>query len=230
MSLARRRTTTIARGTVVPMRPLTRAEAIAFDRHAMHTLGVPGVVLMENAAIGCVQELRRLAGGAWPRVRVEIICGGGNNGGDGYAIARHCVIAGAIPRIHRIGPPRAGSDAEVHARIASALGITTLPIGAGSIQLDGDLIVDALLGTGLDRPVSAECASVIEAMNRAGVPILSVDLPSGLDADTGVPLGVAVRATVTATMVAPKSGFAMAGAERWTGTVVVVPIGVPSPG
>lgn len=211
------------------MRSLTRAEAVAFDRHAMDALGVPGVVLMENAAIGCVAALRELVGAAWPKCSVEIVCGGGNNGGDGYAMARHLLIAGASPRLRPFAPPRAGSDAEINAKICAALAIPSKPVDRSGAELRGDVLVDALLGTGLDRPVDADTAALIEAMNRFDGPILAVDLPSGLDADMGRPLGAAVRATVTATMVAPKRGLGALGAERYTGRVVVVSIGVPAP-
>jgi NAD(P)H-hydrate epimerase len=92
---------------------------------------------------------------------------------------------------------------------------------------EADWVVDALLGTGLTRPVEGNLRMVIEAMNRSGKPILALDLPSGLDADSGQPLGVAVRARATATFVAPKLGFAASGADAYTGKVTVVDIGVP---
>ena len=92
---------------------------------------------------------------------------------------------------------------------------------------DADWVVDALLGTGLTRPVEGPIARAIAALNRSGKPIFALDLPSGLDADTGRPLGEAVRARATATFVAPKLGFARAGAEGFTGEVVVLGIGVP---
>jgi len=236
------------------MRALTRAEARAFDEFAMRTLRIPGIVLMENAAIGCVQALRQLASERWPRVRVEIVCGGGNNGGDGYAIARHLLMVGASPGIRAFSAPRAGSDAAVNEAIARAMGIPIVPClappaaapgtavanaestaapGASAAPrgafapFEGDLLVDALFGTGLDREVDAAAASIIDSMNLFHGPVLAVDLPSGLDCDRGVPLGRAVRATVTATMVAPKVGFSAPGADRFTGRVVVVPIGAP---
>ena len=88
-------------------------------------------------------------------------------------------------------------------------------------------MVDGLFGTGLTRPVEGVLRTVIEAMNDSGKPILALDLPSGLDADTGIPLGVAVRARATATFVAPKLGFAAPGAEAYTGEVAVIDIGLP---
>ncbi|MBX3355351.1 MAG: NAD(P)H-hydrate epimerase [Phycisphaeraceae bacterium] len=212
------------------MRLLTRAQARAFDQHAIETLGVPGMVLMENAAIGCVALLRELVAPEWRGARLEIVCGPGNNGGDGFAIARLALVQGAAPRVRQVAPPRAGSDAEMQAKIAARLGIPIIGFGApGDPPLEGTVIVDALYGTGLDRALSATDQRAIEAMNAAGLPILAVDVPSGLDADRGVPLGAAVRATLTATMVAPKVGFSLPGAREWTGRVEVLPIGVPAP-
>jgi len=211
----------------------------------MTVLGVPGIVLMENAAIGCVALLRELAGPSWPKVAVDIVCGSGNNGGDGYAIARHLLVAGAAPRLRPFAPPRAGSDAATNAGVARAMGIPFVPVDSscrrlrrsGALghaerslsMLDGDLLVDALFGTGLDRAVDSHAAEIVEAMNEFDGPVLAVDVPSGLDADTGEPLGVAVRATATATMVAPKRGFTNPESDRYTGRIVVVSIGVPPP-
>ena len=209
----------------------SRADAIAFDRHAQDVLGVPGIVLMENAALGCIAVLRQHMGPAWPRVRVEIVCGRGNNGGDGYAIARQCLVEGAQPRLRPVGVPRAGSDAEINARICAALHIPSIPF-AGRISdepLDGEVVVDALFGTGLDREVDEESARVIAAINRFGGQIISIDLPSGLDADSGEPLGIAVHADATCTMVEMKRGFQHPDAAIFTGRIEVISIGVPSP-
>ena len=101
------------------------------------------------------------------------------------------------------------------------------PAELDSLLSGADWLVDGLLGTGLTRPVEGALRAVVEAMNRAGKPILALDLPSGLDADTGVPLGVSVRARATATFVAPKLGFAAPGAVDYTGEVAVIDIGLP---
>lgn len=209
------------------MRLFRRADARAFDDFAMRTLGVPGVVLMENAAIGCVEALRTLAGPSWPRVRVAIACGPGNNGGDGYAMARLLRVAGAEPEIHAFGEPRAGTDAAVNAAIVDALEIPRRSLRPESAVPEADFLVDALFGTGLDRELDGDARRVVELVDRFDGPRIAVDLPSGLDADHGVPLGAACRATITATMAAPKLGFSVPGASAWTGHVVVVPIGVP---
>ena len=104
------------------------------------------------------------------------------------------------------------------------------PLDRGKLEADlgrADWVVDGLLGTGLSRPVEGPLAGVIEAINASGKPVLSLDLPSGLDADTGRPIGGVVKATATATFAAPKVGFQEDGSEKWTGPVTVVPIGVP---
>ncbi|MBM4113114.1 MAG: NAD(P)H-hydrate epimerase [Phycisphaerae bacterium] len=208
------------------VRAFTRAEAQAFDRFAIETLGIPGIVLMENAALGCTEALRELAGTAWPTVRVAIVCGPGSNGGDGYAVARLLRVAGAEPIVHCFGRPRAGSDAAINAAIVEALGIPVAPPPLASAPM-ADLLVDALFGTGLSTDLDGDSRRIVERMNEFRGPRLAVDLPSGLDCDRGEPLGAAVRATVTATMAAPKAGFAAPGASAFTGRVVVVPIGAP---
>jgi len=101
------------------------------------------------------------------------------------------------------------------------------PADLDALIADADWLVDGLLGTGLTRPMEGALRAVVEAMNRANKPILALDLPSGLDADTGVPLGTAIRARATATFVAPKLGFTAPGATAFTGEVVIIDIGLP---
>ena len=102
-----------------------------------------------------------------------------------------------------------------------------MPASLGTVLADADWLVDGLLGTGLSRPVEGPLRTVIEAINGSGKPVFALDLPSGLDADTGRPLGVAVRAEATATFVAPKVGFSAPGADEYTGEVAVIDIGLP---
>ncbi len=119
---------------------------------------------------------------------------------------------------------RAGIDQAAWSEPADVLqGPNTLD----SLIAGADWLVDGLLGTGLTRPVEGPLKAAVEAMNRSGKPILALDIPSGLDADTGVPQGIAVRATATATFVAPKLGFACPGASQYTGQVAVIDIGLP---
>jgi NAD(P)H-hydrate epimerase len=131
-------------------------------------------------------------------------------------------------RILALGAPPDGSDAAVMRNVAERMGIARAH-GPIEPRLDDRLIVDALFGTGLDRELSPEAIALVDAINDSGTPVLSVDLPSGLDADTGMPRLRAVRATVTATMVVPKVGMLAPGAAAFTGRIETVPIGGPPP-
>ena len=214
----------------------TREQARAYDAFCMGTLGIRGLTLMENAARGCTDIALRML--ARPRgARVLVACGAGQNGGDGYAIARMLADAGCAVRVVTLAPPRAGTDAaEMRAR-AEARGVPIAAFacdgGATPLVCDGvapELVIDALFGTGLDRALEGDALAFVRAINSLkalGVPVLSVDLPSGMDCDTGAGLPECVRATVTATMVAPKRGFVADGARDCTGRVEVVSIGGP---
>ena len=212
---------------------LTRAAVRDLDRRAIQEYGVPSVVLMENAGRGAAELLVRLNP---ERQRVLILCGPGNNGGDGFVIARHLqnygfdVDALLFGKVERLSP-----DAKVNAAIWQRS--APLWIAAADGQLDADnwriiagapgWIVDALFGTGLTRPLGAPFDEVVAAVNASGRPVLAVDIPSGLDCDTGESLGPTIRATHTATFVAPKLGFASMNAKPWLGEVHVLDIGAP---
>ncbi len=210
----------------MPLRPLSRDEVRSIDAKAANDFGLPTIVLMENAGRGAAERLRaRLT----PGDRVVIACGPGNNGGDGAVVARH-LDAWSIPVavVWFADPAQLHGDAATQHDILTRSGIPqTVASDFSSIWSGADWIVDALLGTGLTRPVEGLLLTAIDSMNRSGLPILALDLPSGLDADTGQPLGAAVRATFTVTFVAPKLGFADPGASDYTGAVEVVEIGVP---
>jgi NAD(P)H-hydrate epimerase len=209
---------------------LSREQLRAVDRRAVEELGLPSEVLMENAGRGAADLLLSLG----VRGPVVICCGKGNNGGDGLVIARHLDIRGATVRVLLFAPPEAlRGDAAVNYR---ALSRTAVPLRALSevepAALADELasaewVVDALFGTGLTGPLSAPFDRVAAAINASGARVLAVDIPSGLDCDTGEPLGPAVKAEHTVTFVAPKKGFASPGAAVWTGRVHVVGIGVP---
>lgn len=213
------------------IRALSRAEVRSIDARAERELGIPTLVLMENAGRGAADWLTaRLRPGA----SVVVACGPGNNGGDGAVVARHLDGRGFDVRVVWLTPAESiRGDAAAQRRILDRSGIEQMHFeapDAGSLDAlwEGhDWVVDALLGTGLTRPVEGGLAAAVEAINRSGRPVLSLDLPSGLDADTGRPLGVAVRAAATATFVAPKLGFSRPGAPDYLGEVVVVDIGVP---
>ena len=208
------------------MRFVRRAQAREIDQRAMTEFAIPGLVLMENAARGIAEAALPLASpGAGP---VVLVCGPGNNGGDGFAAARHLANAGRDVCLVATVPDErypAGSDAAIQLVIARRMG---LAFGDAHRLGDAVLIVDALFGTGLDRPVTGEFATWIQRMNDAPAPVLSVDIPSGLDADEGTVHGSCVHAAVTATMVAPKRGFCRGAGPKHVGRVVVVDIGAPA--
>ena len=157
-----------------------------------------------------------------------IVCGGGNNGGDGYALARHLHNAGVTPILLPLPEPRPDTDAATNLAICRAMNLRE--IGAGEVDspvADADLVVDGIFGTGLDRPATDDAADVIQWINTTKRPVLAVDVPSGLDCDTGEPLGAAVRADRTVTFVAVKPGMLRAKARPYIGKVVVVGIGAP---
>jgi NAD(P)H-hydrate epimerase len=209
---------------------LTRAQSRALDERAIHEFGIPSIVLMENAGRNMAELLLSL-GVADP---VAICCGKGNNGGDGFVIARHLAIAGVNIRVLLFADPAAlTGDAAINHGIlvkASQLIEPTLPLDEArlrAILAGADWVVDALFGTGLTGPVRPPFDRVIEIINASGKRVLAVDIPSGLDCDTGRPMGATVRANHTATVLANKAGFAQPEARAWVGEVHVIDLGVP---
>jgi NAD(P)H-hydrate epimerase len=216
-----------------PPSALTRDQVRSVDRWAIETLGLPAIALMENAGRGAAESLLR----NHIRGPVCVVAGGGNNGGDGYVIARHLAIAGLEVEVLSLVPPeKLAGDAEINAKVASKLNISIrTPSLPGELALfrerldRAEWIVDALLGTGLTSDVRSPYAEAIRAINESEARVLAVDVPSGLDCDTGLPLGIAVQADRTVTFVALKPGFLKPAASRWLGEVEVVGIGVPIP-
>ena len=195
------------------------------DVQAINRYGMTGLELMENAAEASAQIVLRMLETTKGSGPVVIVCGRGNNGGDGYAIARLLHDLNVPVRLLVTGAPRSGSDSETNARRAEQMGIERIS-DQGQFE-SANLIVDAMLGTGLDREVTGENRQFIEAINASAAPVLSIDVPSGLDTDTGQPLGMAVRATETVTFAGLKIGFLEPEARDHTGMVHVVDIGIP---
>jgi NAD(P)H-hydrate epimerase len=208
---------------------LSRDEVREIDRRAIDEFGMPGVVLMENAGRGTAELLVHF-GCKGP---VAVCAGKGNNGGDGFVIARHLENRGIpVSILLCCQPDQLSGDAAVNFRIVKAAGTPLRVFDAASDAHASDLenaewIVDALLGTGTRGAVREPFASIINQINSSPARVLAVDLPSGLDCDTGQPLGPCVRADHTATFVALKRGFVEPASKEWTGAVHVIDIGVP---
>ena len=227
------------------MRSLTREQVRAVDLQAIEDYSLPGIVLMENAGRNAAQLLMAVASldRVNPPLRVAIVCGGGNNGGDGFVIARHLENLGAeIKILLACNPSVYRGDAAINHAVAVRAGIPidqleSAPMEAWSAALAGsEWIVDALLGTGSSGAPRGAVATAIRAINLARHPhgsdsragkIFAVDIPSGLDCDTGLAAGECLRADVTATFVARKIGFDAPGAGAFTGAIHVLDIGVP---
>lgn len=220
------------------MTALTRADVRSVDQLALEVYGLPGIVLMENAGrnatAAVLQQVEDLTG-----ERFVIAVGPGNNGGDGLVMARHLDNAGAaVQVVLAAAPERFRGDAAVNLRVVERAGIPlTCLAGATATAWQAAVakatcLIDALLGTGATGPARGDVAQAITAIvaRRAEPPaprIIAIDLPSGLDCDTGKPLGPCVAADVTLSFVAAKIGFSAPGAARLTGRVEVLDIGVP---
>jgi hydroxyethylthiazole kinase-like uncharacterized protein yjeF len=218
------------------MGSLSRDEVRAIDRVAIETLGVPGMVLMENAGrqvADAVADLLGGPGGLGGR-RVAIVTGSGNNGGDGFVVARHLSLRGVRVVVFMIAPAeKLTGDAATNHAISAKLGLDLRFVGAADLaglagQLRGfDAIVDAIGGTGIRGPLRGEQAEAVEQINAAARPVVAVDIPTGLDCDTGLAAGPTVRAAITVTFVARKKGFDNPASAEFTGEVRVADIGIP---
>lgn len=203
------------------MRALTVEEARGVDLDAVQRLGMPSLLLMENAGRAVAEEARRLG------TRFVVLCGPGNNGGDGLVAARH-LGPGAMVHLLAEPDPVRSPDAALQLRILRAAG-RTVHVGAElPSDLPADTVwVDAMYGTGLTRPLAGDALAWVRTMNAAAGPRLAVDLPTGLHGDTGESLGVTVRADVTVTFVAPKQGMLRGAGPAHCGRIVVAGLGLP---
>lgn len=217
--------------------PLSRAAVREIDRCAIEEFGIPGVVLMENAGRNAAHLLHAVAGDG---ASVSIACGRGNNGGDGFVIARHLDLLGHPVRILLACPlDSCAGDAAINLSIVRRSGLDVAVLDradaaaweAGLAEGGGEplWIVDALLGTGASGPPRGPIAAAITAINhlrdQGRARTFAVDIPSGMDCDTGQAAGAVIRADMTATFVARKLGFDAPGADRLTGAVHALGIG-----
>jgi len=201
------------------------------DRRAIHEIGIPGVALMENAGRRVFEEATKMVGAS--DGVVIVLSGKGNNGGDGFVVARHLINNEYDVKVYLVGKAEdVSGDAGINLEVLQQMGITVHELhDENDVQaLDpglesAALVVDALLGTGLKGQVKGMYAALVRALD--GLRVLSVDIPSGLDADTGHPLGVAVHADKTVTFQYPKRGFKTRSAQEFLGELVVADIGIP---
>lgn len=206
-------------------RVLSRDEVRGFDKWAIEEAGVPGVVLMENAGRSSSEIIfDKLKENGWERV--GIFCGTGNNGGDGFVIARHLMNGGIKVKVVVCGDTeKIKGDAKINYDIAVKMGADIVGYEKEVVKTyNSDMIVDALFGTGLKRELKEEYQEIIREINGLGKYVVAVDIPSGIDCDSGEVLGEAVKADVTVSFVAVKKGFATA--RKYTGEVWVAGIGI----
>lgn len=216
------------------MKIVTAEQMRQLDQIAIDEVGIPGVVLMENAGIQVFRVMR----GQYPDLntrKILVVCGKGNNGGDGFVVARHLFNRGIEVRVVLLAEKhQLKGDAKINFSIAEMMNIPIIEITSNeqvpafkNLLHQADIVVDAILGTGLTEAVQGLYKNIIEVMNKAHKPIVAVDIPSGLSADTGVVPGSCIRADVTVTFAVPKHGLILYPAANYVGALHVVDIGIP---
>lgn len=213
------------------MKTLSRYEIRELDRRAIEEFDVPGIVLMENAGRGVVDFFLSLN----LKGPVVICCGKGNNGGDGFVVARHLDNHDIPVSVLLFAPSEdLRGDAEINYNILVKSGVYIVDCSDRQYQerfmnelSRAEWVIDALLGTGLSGEVKAPYDHIIEIINHSSKKIIAIDIPSGLDCDTGKPLGKTIKANYTVTFAALKKGFVLSEAKEYIGTVHLVDIGVP---
>jgi len=216
------------------MKVATAEEMQELDRKAIETYRIPGIVLMENAGRGAAEVISNF----FPEIhkkKVAIIAGKGNNGGDGFVIARYLLNQGICVRVYLLTDPKGlRGDAETNFSIFHRIKgeVVSVPSSKDYIKVKRDLekfdiLVDGIFGTGLDAEVRGYYREVIDHLNTLQRPIVAIDIPSGLDADTGKPLGTAIRASLTITFGLPKIGHLIPPGLDYVGKVKVIDIGIP---
>ncbi len=208
----------------VPSQLWTRTAAAAADRHSLETLGIPSPVLMERAALACVAAVERVRVGR----AVVVLCGPGNNGGDGVAIGRILHDRGVSVRVHLLDPRHSPALAQQVA-VARAVGVP-LVSGVPTEAATSGVVVDAILGTGARLPLTGDHAAAVVWANAAASTRVAVDVPTGIDADTGTVPGPAFAATATVTFQRSKPGLHLTPGRNYVGTLTVADIGLhPAP-
>ncbi len=217
------------------MKVVTAKQMQSLDRQTIEDLGIHGLLLMENAGRGTAEIIMSTYASELAEKGALIVAGPGNNGGDGFVIARHLVQAGIKAAIILLAPEnKFRGDALVNLEIVKALRIPMTLCVEEAVLIDNQamfedagVIVDAMFGTGLSRSLQGRFARAVRFMNRSKTPVAAVDIASGLSADTGHPLGHAVNADITCTMALPKIGHVTWPGCDYTGRLHVVNIGIP---
>ena len=223
----------------MPLPILTAAQMKVCDDHTIHTVGIPSKTLMERAAAKAAEFLDQRSD-LFPSGRVLLLCGGGNNGGDGFAMARFLTDGSCgtprpvtvlyTGRLTDKGTPdetRMSPECARQYRLAKEEWITilTMPRWAEALK-EAAVVVDAIFGIGLDRPIEGEIASLLTAVTASGLPVLAVDIPSGVNADTGEIMGVALPTAATVTMQALKAGLLHYPGADVCGEIAVADLGI----
>lgn len=208
----------------LPIKLYRAAQVRELDRIAIQERGIPGFELMSRAGHEVFQRLKK----QWPHARsVAIFCGSGNNAGDGYIVARLVLDAGLKVCVYAVSDPeKLNGDALLAYRKYSEAHGTVVPF-QNEQTINADVLVDALLGTGLDRPVTGLYAEAIQVINAHPAPVVAVDIPSGLNADTGNAMGCAVNAICTVTFIGLKQGLFTGQAAEHCGEIYYAQLGVP---
>src|SRR6267154_2179841 len=211
--------------STLPLAIHSVAQVRAMDRYAIERLDIPGYTLMTRAAEAAQASLRS----EWPKANnFTVVCGYGNNAGDGYVLARLLLAAHLQVQVIALGEPTAlGGDAQrAWQDFVAAGGV----IHAWDTDLlsDADVVIDAIFGTGLSRPLDTELQNYVQAINRCARPVFSLDVPSGLNADTGAVLGAAIEAYRTITFVGIKQGFYLGDGPNYVGKLLFDDLDIPS--
>ncbi|MFC1645742.1 NAD(P)H-hydrate epimerase [Candidatus Omnitrophota bacterium] len=216
------------------MKFVTSQRMREIDKLATKRFGIPSLILMENAGRSVAEEAKKmLISNSAP---IVIFCGYGNNGGDGFVVARHLCNSGYKVEVFLIGARKKMSDdTKINFKIITKMKIKIRKI-ANKRQIDSalsnlkrpHLIIDAVFGIGIKGELSNFYRRLFEKINSLGVPVLSVDIPSGLDADKGVPLPIAIKARKTVTMGLIKRGFLSSFAKKYLGKIIIADISLPS--
>ena len=217
------------------MRVLNAAQMREADKRTIEEIGIPSLVLMENAGRQAVAAMEAMYGDLLER-QVGVLCGRGNNGGDGFVVARTLVQRSVDVSVFLLGRvAEVRGDARTNLEILGRLGVTVVEISdsqAWELHVsefsDCTLIVDAIFGTGLNAPVSGLIESVIADVNASGIPVVAIDLPSGLSADSPEPIGPSIEAELTITLAAPKLPLVLPPGELRAGDIVIADIGIPN--